>query len=173
MSLAAHAPEMEAHIHLTEEALVAANVNPNTYLATDYLNHFNEVEMLIEMLPQMPECVEDVLSWAPKSYPDHFEGSGFNGREVVIAAYAAARESVRRDFDSTIERLNEVVQCGQAGLQQVNADKDRLEVLAPELVGQIRPLLERARSIVNGANEAPSFSETPSDAQSDIDALFS
>ncbi|MEO8318885.1 MAG: hypothetical protein ABI561_11235, partial [Bradyrhizobium sp.] len=36
--------------------LKAANINPRTGLATDYLNHFNEAIMLLEMVPDMPEC---------------------------------------------------------------------------------------------------------------------
>jgi hypothetical protein len=36
--------------------LVGANINPTTWLATDYLNHFNEAIMLLEMLPCAPEC---------------------------------------------------------------------------------------------------------------------
>jgi len=31
----------------SRESLVAANINPATGLATDYLNHFNEITMLI------------------------------------------------------------------------------------------------------------------------------
>ena len=34
--------------------LRAANINPRTGLATDYLNHFNEAIMLLEMIPDMP-----------------------------------------------------------------------------------------------------------------------
>src|SRR5262249_13363385 len=43
--------------------LRAANINPRTGLATDYLNHFNEAVMLLEMVPDMPECAEDFLHW--------------------------------------------------------------------------------------------------------------
>ena len=43
--------------------LRAANINPRTGLATDYLNHFNEAIMLLEMIPDMPECAEDFLLW--------------------------------------------------------------------------------------------------------------
>jgi len=39
-----------------------------TGLATDYLNHFNEAIMLLEMIPDMPECAEDFLQWRPLSY---------------------------------------------------------------------------------------------------------
>ncbi|WP_213030289.1 hypothetical protein, partial [Acinetobacter baumannii] len=48
--------------------LKAANINPRTGLATDYLNHFNEAIMLLEMVPDMPECAEDFLAWTPLSY---------------------------------------------------------------------------------------------------------
>ena len=48
---------------LAAERLEQANINPQTGLATDYLNHFNEVMMLLEMLPDMPDCAEDVLEW--------------------------------------------------------------------------------------------------------------
>ncbi len=44
--------------------LRAANINPRTGLATDYLNHFNEAIMLLEMVPDMPECAEDFLELA-------------------------------------------------------------------------------------------------------------
>ena len=38
------------------ERLAAANINPKTRLASDYLNHFNEAIMLLDLLPSMPEC---------------------------------------------------------------------------------------------------------------------
>ena len=44
------------------QRLQGTNINVNTLLATDYLNHFNEVIMLIEMLPDMPDMLEDVLA---------------------------------------------------------------------------------------------------------------
>jgi hypothetical protein len=46
-------------------ALAAANINPQSGLATDYLNHFNEAIMLLEMIPDMPDCVEDFLIGGP------------------------------------------------------------------------------------------------------------
>jgi hypothetical protein len=49
------------------ERLRVANINPRTGLATDYLNHFNEAVMLLEMVPDMPECAEDFLTWSPLS----------------------------------------------------------------------------------------------------------
>src|SRR5277367_3008540 len=70
--------------------LLAANINPRTGLATDYLNHFNEAIMLLEMIPDMPECSEDFLEWQPLSYSEHFTASNFRARDLAIEAYEAA-----------------------------------------------------------------------------------
>ena len=59
--------------------LRAANINPRTGLATDYLNMFNEAVMLLEMIPDMPECAEDFLGWQPLSYAEHFTAIQFQG----------------------------------------------------------------------------------------------
>ena len=48
------------------------NIHQDTLLATDYLNHFNEIVMLLELVADMPDCLEDALEWQPKSYEDHF-----------------------------------------------------------------------------------------------------
>ena len=37
------------------------NICDASLLATDYLNHFNEVVMLIGMIPDMPECLDDFV----------------------------------------------------------------------------------------------------------------
>ncbi len=42
------------------DLLKAANINPVTGLATDYLNHFNEIAMMIATLADMPEMREPV-----------------------------------------------------------------------------------------------------------------
>ena len=44
------------------------NINPATGLSTDYLNHFSEALMALEMVRDMPECIEDLRAWTPKTY---------------------------------------------------------------------------------------------------------
>src|SRR6267154_5930424 len=75
--------------------LKAANINPQTGLATDYLNHFNEAIMLLEMIPDMPECSEDFLQWSPLSYAEHFTASNFKARDLAISAYESADPDIR------------------------------------------------------------------------------
>ena len=45
-----------------------ANIHPETGLATDYLNRFNEAVMLLDMLASCPEFRAEFLAWKPLSY---------------------------------------------------------------------------------------------------------
>jgi hypothetical protein len=45
--------------------LQGSNVNPLTLLATDYLNHFNEIVMIFGIVGDCPECLEDAAAWQP------------------------------------------------------------------------------------------------------------
>src|ERR1700731_4320118 len=80
--------------------LRAANINPRTGLATDYLNHFNEAIMLLEMIPDISECAEDFLLWYPLPYREHFMASHFRARDLAIEAYDSADEHIRAEFDN-------------------------------------------------------------------------
>jgi len=155
---------------LTDSQLEAANVNPVTRLATDYLNHFNEVEMLVELLPQMPDCLDEVLDWTPHSYVEHFEVSKFNGREIVIAAYETASVSIRRNFEAVILQLNERVQQGQSELDAHRDNSVEFARTTQDLIDEIRPLMAKARSIINGVSADVEKRNT---LQTDsVDALF-
>src|SRR4030088_1137740 len=94
-ALPSRSPDTEARA----ARLRAANINPRTWLATDYLNHFNEAIMLLEMIPDMPECAEDFLDWYPMSYAEHFTASNFRARDLAISAYNSADEHIRVEFD--------------------------------------------------------------------------
>src|SRR6202011_4605601 len=89
--------------------LQAANINPRTGLATDYLNHFNEAIMLLEMVPDMPECAEDFLTWSPLSYCEHFMASNFKARELAIEAYEAADAKIRAEFDNITSTMTSIL----------------------------------------------------------------
>ncbi len=105
--------------------LAEANINPESFLATDYLNHFNEIVMILEMVPEMPTMVEDAQDWQPASYPDHFHQSGFAGKEIAIQAYALAPAEIRDAFEKVVEDLDRVVLSTLSALNTVGAmDRD-------------------------------------------------
>lgn len=155
---------------LAREALARANIHPETGLATDYLNHFNEVVMLMDMLPDMPECAEDVLAWEPCGYVEHFERSSFAARDLAIAAYRAAPRAVRAHLETIVLQIDAEVARAQALLDGEPSPEACAEVAA--LAGEeIRPLIAAASGAIHGRIDGGE-PERDSSTQADIDALF-
>src|ERR1700761_7320026 len=103
-------PNGAVHVEKARAAqLRAANINPRTGLATDYLNHFNEAIMLLEMVPDMPECAADFLGWQPLSYREHFTASNFKARELAISAYESANANIRAEFDDVTSAMTAIL----------------------------------------------------------------
>ncbi len=129
--------------------LQAANINPCTGLATDYLNHFNEAIMLLEMIPDMPECAEDFLAWNPLSYPEHFIASNFKARDLAIQAYEEADEALRAEFDNLTSTMTNILTAVGAAMREASQDKTRAR-LAEQATGWVKPLVALAGGIING-----------------------
>src|ERR1700741_2083717 len=88
---------------------IEANINPVTGLATDYLNHFNEAIMMLELAAQMPECIDDFCAWRPLSYCGTFAASSFKERDLAIAAYENADPALRRRLDELADGMNAIL----------------------------------------------------------------
>jgi hypothetical protein len=129
--------------------LRAANINPRTGLATDYLNHFNEAIMLLEMIPDMPECAEEFLQWQPRSYREHFAASNFRARELAIAAYDSANPDLRTEFDNITGAISSILIAVSNAMRQVHQDNTRA-TLAHQATGWVKPLAMLAGGIING-----------------------
>ena len=149
-------------------AMLAANINPSTGLATDYLNHFNEITMLIGLVADMPEIMDDILAWRPATYEEHFERSGFTSRALAIAAYRAAPEKVTDALLAAVAALDAAVLRTVAALEAAPPSAYGRIVLAGEAA--IRPLMGRAAGIIHGIE----FDEDqmPEASQVAIDALL-
>jgi hypothetical protein len=129
--------------------LRAANINPRTGLATDYLNHFNEAIMLLEMIPDMPECAEEFLGWQPLSYREHFTASHFRARELAIEAYDSADAGIRAEFDNITGAMTSILTAVSGAMREVRQDKTRA-TLAEQATGWVKPLVTLAGGIING-----------------------
>src|SRR6202045_3254547 len=105
--------------------LRAANINPRTGLTTDYLNHFNEAIMLLEMIPDMPECAEEFLRWQPLSYREHFTASHFKARELAIEAYDSADAGIRTEFDNITSAMTSILTAVGTAMREARQDKTR------------------------------------------------
>lgn len=135
------------------EQLRAANINPRTGLATDYLNHFNEAVMLLEMIPDMPECAEDFLGWKPLTYAEHFTASNFKARDLAIEAYDAADGRIRAEFDNITAAITSILTAVSDAMRQAHQDKTRAR-LAEQTTGWVKPLVMQAGGVINGDGAA-------------------
>ena len=135
------------------ERLRKGNINPRTGLATDYLNHFNEAIMLLEMVPDMPECAEDFLTWRPLSYCEHFMASGFKARELAVEAYQRADPKVRAQFDHLADTMTSILTAVAKGLREAQQDDTRIR-LAEQAVAWVKPLVGAAGGVINGDPQA-------------------
>jgi hypothetical protein len=142
------------HIDEARAAVLrAANINPRTGLATDYLNHFNEAIMLLEMIPDMPECAEDFLTWTPLSYAEHFWASNFKARDLAIEAYELADPKIRAQFDNLASTMTSILTAVGSAMREARQDKTRA-TLAEQATAWVKPLVMLAGGIINGASEA-------------------
>ena len=100
-----NASDPEAYQALCARAK-GTTINSQTLLATDYLNHFNEVVMLFEMIADMPDMMDE---WQPKSYQDHFRESVFKEKDLAVEAYDHVPPEFKIPFEKTISTLNRLV----------------------------------------------------------------
>ncbi len=147
------ASETVADLAALAEELRAANINPRTGLATDYLNHFNEAVMLLEMIPDMPECAEDFLGWRPLSYAEHFTASNFKARDLAIEAYNAADKRIRAEFDNITNSISAILTAVSEAMRNAQTDTTRAK-LAEQASGWVKPLVTQAGGVINGDGAA-------------------
>ena len=158
-----------AHSSFAPDVLRAANISPATYLATDFLNHYNEVAMLIDLLSIDPEVAEDILDWKPASYIDHFRHSGFRDRDLAIAAYQVADPGLISAFESTCATLDHKIIGVQSHLKA--GDVETAAPYGKELYDDIGSL----NALIVGQHEDTEMDNHDDSgcSQSEIDDLFS
>mgnify|MGYP005852819335 CR=1 FL=1 len=152
------------------------NINESTLLASDYLNHFHELVMLLEAVESDPDgFTEDLLGWRPLTYEEHFTASGFRDKALAIAAYHRAPAKVRARFDEAVARLHSEAVTLIAGVAAAlkRENKAGLHRSCTEAVARLRVLIEEANAIATGEP-----AQDPDDpfggrgGQSSIDSMF-
>ena len=143
------------------QRIKGSNIDETTLLATDYLNHFNEIVMLLEMVADMPEILDDVKAWRPKTYKDHFRDSTIADKDLAIEAYDYVPSIYREPFEQTIEQLNAMIANATERLERNLADGD-MEILkanAQTVSRLIQKLMDMASAIIHGSAKTMDQSE--------------
>jgi hypothetical protein len=150
------------------EARAAALVNPASGLANDYLNVFNELVMLVEHLPTMPELMANIAAWRPVAYRDYFAHSNLPGRQQALDAYERLDPVVRSQFEGLVEELD---RCATGSVAAIRIQSRRAhgdaETLAPhceKAATALHALLKRATELVDfGAAQAETTAQQRAD----------
>lgn len=143
-----------------------SNVNDRTLLATDYLNHINEIVMLVEIIPDAPECLDDCKAWQPVGYQEHFAKSGIADRDLAIEAYDHSPDQFRLPFERLVAEMNRLVALVIARMDQALQDgnDDITRMIATRASRNLQDLIGQAGAVIHG--------ETAALDQSQIDQLM-
>jgi hypothetical protein len=140
-----------------EELQSKTLVNPISGLVNDYLNLFNELVMILEQIPQMPELLEDLCAWRPVSYQEYFRKSALPGRRSALAAYEQSSPAFRRRFETFVAELDVIALASVASIRRqfrdgTPQDMDRMAATCARAGEKMRIILIRASRLVNYAN---------------------
>lgn len=146
--------------------LEGTNINGQTLLATDYLNHFNEIVMILEILPDCPECFEDAREWRPKTYRQHFADSMLSDSALAIEAYDHCPARFREPFERVVEHMDNLVMFALRRLAEPVARQDAATIrrIAEAVGNRLEMLITMASGIIHGNVQTV--------GQRDIDALL-
>ena len=149
------------------QKVAGTNISGQTLLATDYLNHFNEIIMLLDMVADMPDILEDCRQWQPKSYVDHFRDSAFSDRDLAVEAYGYVPTKVRKPFEDIIAQMNQIVLTKLEHLDHLvaeGADPEVLRIESGDASRALQLLMDRASAVIHGSSRAM--------AQAEIDSVL-
>lgn len=161
-----------------QEKARGTNINEKTLLATDYLNHFNEVVMTIDMLPDMPDCLDMVCEWEPKPYKEHFHDSTIADKDLAVEAYDHVKPLDKKAFEDTISLIDSAIFQAIADAEEAIATGDmeyvRFKIGESALV--IHGLQDKLSAIIHGTADLNKTEDKVEDKvvmdQNSIDALF-
>jgi len=151
----------DADLLAMQQKVKGSNINESTLLATDYLNHFNEIVMLLEMIPDMPDMLDEVKAWQPKSYKDHFKDSTIADKDLAIEAYDFVPGIYREPFEQTIQQIDSMIASTierlEANIEDGQDDVLRANVQSLSLV--LQRLMDVASAIIHGSSKTMDQSE--------------
>lgn len=134
-----------------QELVAGKNINSQTLLATDYLNHFNEIHMLLGMIAEMPDCIDDILEWEAISYQDHFKYSVFQDKDLAIEAYDHSPKKYKDPFEKCVSEMDELLLNTISAVKKSldNNDMNTVNFIISEYTPKMETMIEDCSAIIN------------------------
>lgn len=145
---AAMAGHLRAHVPGT-------NINEQTLLASDYLDHFHDLATRFERLStEKTGITEEFIRWRPMGYEEHFAQSNSGDKDLAIAAYRRAPAEIRERFDDAAARLQaEALRLISRVGKAVNGPADFAKTCS-DAAARLSVSIGEAEAIANGQRPA-------------------
>jgi hypothetical protein len=145
--------------------------SPATELSNDYLNHYSEALMLIELASSQPECLSDLMDWRPLDYRAYFAASPLRRADAALAAYEALPEERRAAFDALTGAMDKLAMSAILALQPPCAGT-RAALVAELTLPAFHGLIGRAASFLNSGGRDLGAGGEVEQAQAAVDRLL-
>lgn len=128
------------------------NIDDRSLISTDYFNHYNEVIMMFNMLPDMPELLDDIDKWDYMTYREHFATSGLGFGPLAIEAYDFAPPHLRERFEKIAVQMAMQIVGARVKLRSLLAagDAPQFASVAQQCSMNLQALAETGGSVVHG-----------------------
>jgi hypothetical protein len=133
--------------------VAGTTIDGGTLLSTDYFNSFNEVIMLLGMVPDMPDMLEEIRAWKFRTYEEHFRDSGLPFAKLAIEAYAHVPPQVRERFEQNVLEMRQTVEeaCRTLHPATTETDLEKLKISAVDCSMRLQGLVDMGSAIVHGS----------------------
>ncbi len=144
---------------------------PHAGLSTDYLNHFGEALMLIEMACSNPDMIGELCAWQPTSYREHFSASDLRCAAAALAAYDRLDDTARRAFETLCSAMTRLVDTVILTLRDIGDTAAAQPVIDVAAVA-FHNLLGRATAFINSGGDMHTAAYDKIELQVAIDRII-
>ena len=140
-------------------------------LSTDFLNHYSEALMLIEMAGADESLVADLESWQSTNYREHFRASPLRCAASALAAYDRVDPARARAFEDVCLSMTRLVRTVTALLAETPQSKE-LPMIVTVASDALRRQIGRAAQFINANGSIDIGAIEDAALQAQIDALL-
>jgi hypothetical protein len=148
---------------------VSAGAEPQ--LSTDYLNHYGEALMLLEMVPADESILEDLRTWDFVDYRQHFEASPLRCAPSALLAYDRLASGRRKAFENLCRAMARLIHTVTAVLAE-RPDGGDVAMVVEVASEALRNLIARATQFINANGDVDLAALEGSTRQAEIDILM-
>jgi hypothetical protein len=118
----------------------------------DYLNHFQQIATMIELLDRLPEIAGDIRDWRPQTHAGHLAEAPRGENDEILRAYGELSPLMQRAFQAVVAGLDKLADSAVDLYDHTHKPPTPSEIEAgAEIGGSMRRLLERAMALVASA----------------------